>query len=152
MNERIEQLQDQIEDYLSRLNIESKPTKEGSFLVGFGSTVVVITAFEAPGPSGENSLLLRFVAILLVGVKLKLEVVTRVLRLNTRVLYGAFQLFDDETLCFTHTLLAEGLKAESFNHALLYVGRIADDHDEALQALGGGQRMEELMEEPAFRE
>jgi hypothetical protein len=28
------------------------------------------------------------------------------------------------------------------------VGRVADDHDEALQALGGGERMEEILDAP----
>ena len=61
---------------------------------------------------------------------------------------GAFQLFDDQTVAFTHTLTADHLDFEDFDVALRYVARVGDDHDEALQALAGGERAEDTMSRP----
>lgn len=140
----MEPLVDRISDYLVQMDIDPEPTEEGIFLVRYGSAVVMISTFTHDGQE-----YVRLAAVLLLGFRPKLELLTRLLRLNSHVLMGSFQLFEDETLCFTHTLLAKGLDLATFRHALLYVGRVADDHDEALQALGGGERMEELLDAPA---
>lgn len=136
------QLQARVQEWLERMEIETEPTEEGLTLVRFGSTVVCISTFENQGHP-----YLRLAAPMLVGLRPKIELLTRIFRLNTRVLLGAFQLFEDETLCFTHTMMAASLDFDTFSHALNYVGRVADDHDEAFQSLGGGERMEELLEE-----
>ena len=130
-----------VQEWLERMELDAEPTSENMFLVRYGSTVVCISIFEHQGQS-----FVRMAATMLVGIRPKLELLTRIFRLNARVLFGSFQLFDDETLCFTHTLLARSLDFETFEHALHYVGRVADDHDEAFQALGGGERMEEILD------
>lgn len=127
-------------DHLARLGVEPQRTDEGIYLLKYGSTVLMISIFEDDGHA-----FVRIASTLLVGVRTDLELLTRLLRLNTEVIYGAFLLFEDDTLSFAHTLLADELDAAAFEHALLYVAKLSDDHDEDLQALAGGRRAEEVL-------
>jgi Putative bacterial sensory transduction regulator len=142
MNPALRNLRDQVDACLERLEIDSEPTAEGIHVLRCGSSMLFLSCFEHEGRP-----YVRIVAMLLLGFHPKMELFGRLLRLNSRVLFGSFQLFDDETVCFTHTLAAHsGLDFDTFSHALRYVGQVADDHDEPLQALAGGERGEELLE------
>jgi hypothetical protein len=141
MNERHERLADRVTDLLLAMDLDVDRSAEGLWLVKQGSTVVVVSLVQ----DGDLSFV-RMAALLLAGVRPELELVTRLMRLNAEVVLGAFQLFEDDTVAFTHTLLAEPLDAAAFTHALGYVARVGDDHDEELQALAGGRRAEDLLE------
>ena len=136
-----EAIQEKILGYLLQMDVDTEPAEEGVMVVRYGSTLVFISCFEVEGRG-----YVRLAASMLLGIRLKMELLSRLLKLNSRVLFGSFQLFDDETLSFAHTLPAENLAFETFKHALDYVGRVADDHDEALQAIVGGSRGEELLD------
>lgn len=142
MSERLRTLSDRVSDYLVRMDLDPDRSPEGIFMLKYGSTVVMVSLFEDNGHS-----YVRFASTMLAGVEAKLDLVMRLLRLNTEVLFGAFLLFEDDTVSFTHTLLGDHVDFEEFRHALAYVARVSDDHDEALQALAGGQRAEELLAE-----
>lgn len=140
MSERLERTKDRIADFLVRMDIDPDRNEEGLFLLRCGSTVVVVHAFE----DGTHTYV-RMASTLLSGVRPQLELVMRIFRLNTEVLLGAFLLFEDDTLAFTHTLPADRLEFDTFSHVLRYVAKVSDDHDEELQALAGGQRAEDLL-------
>lgn len=140
MSESLRELADLVSDYLVRLDLDPDRNAEGIFLLKYGSTVVMISVFEDAGHR-----FVRLASTMLCDVRPKLDLVTRILRLNTEVLYGSFLLFDDDTLSFTHTLLADDLRFDDFRHALVYVARVSDDHDEALQVLAGGKRAEDIL-------
>jgi hypothetical protein len=140
MSDRLRHLAGRVSDFLVRLDIDPDRNTEGIFLLKFGSTVVMISLFD----EGEQTYV-RLASTLLTGVRPQLELVMRLLRMNTEVLFGAFLLFEDDTVSFTHTLLGDGLGFEEFAHTLRYVARVSDDHDEELQALAGGQRAEEIL-------
>lgn len=142
MSTRIAALSDRVLDFMGRLNLDNDQNDEGIFFLRYGSTVVMISLFEE-----KERTYCRFAATVLMDVKPKLELVVRLLRLNTEVLFGAFLLFEDNTLAFTHTLLGETMDFNEFQHALEYVAKVADDHDEELQALAGGERAEDLLQE-----
>lgn len=142
MSDRLRQLADRVSDFLVRMDIDPDRNGEGIFLLKYGSTVVMISLFD----DGDHTFV-RFASTLLSGARPQLELVMRLLRMNTEVLFGAFLLFEDDTVSFTHTLLGDGLTFEPFSHALEYVARVSDDHDEELQALAGGQRAEEILAE-----
>ncbi len=130
-----------IDGYLMHLGVEVDPSDEGFWTLRFGSSMVVISAFEDDGVE-----YVRLASIVLVGARASLSLLTRLLRMNNEVLFGAFQLFDDDTVAFTHTLRAQELELAPFEATLLYVARVGDDHDEELQALAGGERTEEVLE------
>lgn len=142
MSDRLRELADRVSDYLVRMDLDPDRSPEGIFMLRYGSTVVMVSLFE----DGTHTYV-RFASTMLAGVEPKLELVTRILRLNTEVLFGAFLLFEDDTVSFTHTLLGDHIDFEEFRHALAYVARVSDDHDESLQALAGGARAEDLLEE-----
>ncbi|MDP2306844.1 MAG: YbjN domain-containing protein [Pseudomonadota bacterium] len=142
MSDRLRQLADRVSDFLVRMDIDPDRNPEGIFLLKYGSTVVMVSIFE-----DEKHVFVRFASTLLSGARPQLELVMRLLRMNTEVLFGAFLLFEDDAVSFTHTLLGDTLSFEEFSHALHYVARVSDDHDEELQALAGGQRAEEILAE-----
>jgi hypothetical protein len=140
---RIDALAEQVTELLASYDPDVERDVDGLWSLRFGSTLVVISVLE----DGDRPYV-RMLSLLLHGVRPQLEWVTRLLRLNAEVLFGAFQLFEDDTLGFAHTLLASPLDPENFRHALSYVARVGDDHDEELQALAGGHRVEDLLEAP----
>ncbi len=142
MSERLTNIHDEISDFLVRMDIDPDRNAEGFYLLKYGSTAVMISVFT----EGERTYV-RIASTVLANVRPSLDLVTRILRLNTEVLFGAFLLFEDDTLSFTHTLLADDLAFDTFQHALAYVARVSDDHDEALQIIGGGLRVEDILAE-----
>lgn len=130
-----------VDTYLAQLGVDGDLSAEGFWTARCGSTVVLLSALEHDGRH-----YLRIAAIVLVGGRTSLDLLTRLLRLNAEALFGAFQLFDDQTVAFTHTIPLDGLSLDHFETALRYVARVADDHDEALQALAGGERAEDLLD------
>ncbi len=135
-------LSDRVSDYLGRLGLDADRNAEGIHLLRYGSTVVMISIF-----AHEDHVYARFAATVLVGAQAKLELVTRLLRLNTEVLFGAFLLFEDDTVAFAHTLLGDHLDYDAFLHVLQYVAEVSDAHDEELQLIGGGERAEDVLAE-----
>lgn len=138
----LEHLNGRVSDYLVRMDLDPDQNEEGMFMLKYGSTVVMVSTFE----SGSHAYV-RFASTMLTGVQPQLDLVMRILRLNTEVVYGAFLLFEDNTLSFTHTLLGDSIDFEEFNHALTYVAQVSDNHDDELQALAGGMRAEDVLAE-----
>lgn len=143
MTSPLEKLAATVDEWLLRLDADTDVTAEGFWSLRYGSTLLILSSFEH-----EGATYLRMGAVVLSGAHASLEVVLRLLRLNAQVLFGSFQLFDDDTIAFTHTLPAEGLTFESFSTALTYISRVADDNDEELQSLAGGRRGEDMLAEP----
>lgn len=123
------------------MDLDPDRTGEGIFLFKHGSTVVMMSVFEQ-----EERCWVRFVATVLAEVTPSVDLLTRLLRLNTEVIAGAFLLFDDGTLGFAHTLMAEKLDFEEFSWGLNYVAAVGDDYDEELQGIAGGLRAEDILE------
>lgn len=89
----------------------------------------------------------RFVSIVLKDVEPTLELLHRILKLNTEVLFGSFILFDDNTLSFSATVLGNNLDFDEFATTLRYVASISDDYDDVLQDLAGGERAEDFLDD-----
>lgn len=138
--ERLRLLEDRISDFLIQMDLDPDRTGEGIFLFKHGSTVVMMSLFEQDGHRW-----VRFVATMLAGVTPSMGLLARLLQLNTEVLLGAFLLFEDGTLAFSHTLLGDKLDFEEFEFALAYVAQVGDDYDEELQGMAGGLRAEDIL-------
>ncbi len=143
MSDRLDQLSATVDEFMLRLGVDSDVTADGFWSARFGSTVVLISVFE-----DEGHAYVRLASIVLVGAQTTLDLLSRLLRLNSEARFGAFQLFDDQTIAFTHTFSGEQLSFPVFEGALRYVARVGDDHDEELQSLVGGERAEDVIGEP----
>lgn len=135
-------LEDRVKGYLTDMGLDLDASEDGLYLFKYGSTVVMISLFAA-----EEETFCRIVSIVLKDVDPTLELLHRILRLNTEVLFGSFLLFDDNTLSFSATLLGNHLDFEEFETSLRYVAQVSDDYDELLQDLAGGDRAEDLLHE-----
>lgn len=139
---RLQMLEERVNAYLGEMNLAPMQSEDGLYLFKYGSTVVMISLFE----EGEDTFV-RFASIMLKDFEPSLEMLQRILRLNTEVLFGSFLLFEDNTLSFSATLLGNHLDLDEFEKTLEYVAKVSDDYDDELQALGGGQRAEDVLRE-----
>ncbi len=138
--DRLQILAERVNAYLAEMDLIPEQSDDGLYLFKYGSTVVMISLFE----EAEDTFC-RFASIMLKDFEPTLELLHRILRLNTQVLFGAFLLFEDNTLSFSATLLGNHLDYDEFEKTLRYVARVSDDYDEELQNLGGGQRAEDVL-------
>lgn len=139
---RLRMLAERVNTYLGEMKLAPESSDDGLYLFKYGSTVVMISLFE----EGEETYV-RFASIMLKDFEPTLELLQRILRLNTEVLFGSFLLFEDNTLSFSATLLGNHLDYDEFERTLKYVAKVSDDYDEELQALGGGQRAADVLRE-----
>lgn len=139
---RMQILEERVRAYLGEMDLEPDNTEPGLYLFKYGSTVVMISLFE----EGEDTFC-RFASIMLKDFEPNLELLHRILRLNTEVLFGSFLLFEDNTLSFAATLLGNHMDFEEFEKTLRYVAKVSDDYDDDLQDLGGGKRAEDVLRE-----
>ena len=137
---RMEILEERVKTYLAEMELEPEQSDDGLYLFKYGSTVVMISLFEE-----AEQTFCRFASIMLKDFEPSLEILHRILRLNTEVLFGTFLLFEDNTLSFSATLLGNHLDFDEFETTLRYVAKVSDDYDDELQELGGGQRAEDVL-------
>lgn len=139
---RLQILEERVNAYLGEMGLAPEQSEDGLYLFKYGSTVVMISLFEE-----ADDTFVRFASIMLKDFEPSLELLQRILRLNTEVLFGSFLLFEDDTLSFSVTLLGNHLDLDEFEKSLKYVAKVSDDYDDELQALGGGQRAEDVLRE-----
>jgi hypothetical protein len=142
MKSRLQLLEEKVNNYLGQMELSPEHSEEGLYLFKYGSTVVMVSLFEE-----SNDTFVRFASVMLKDFEPSLELLQRILRLNTEVLFGSFLLFEDNTLSFSATLLGNHLDFAEFEMALRYVARVSDDYDDDLQSLGGGQRASDMLRE-----
>jgi hypothetical protein len=137
---RLEALEQRVASYLEEMDVAAEQAEDHMCLFKYGSTVVMISMFA----DGDDTFC-RFASIMLRDFEPSLELLQRILRLNTEVLFGSFLLFEDNTLSFSATLLGNHLDFDEFDKTLRYVAQVSDDYDDELQAIGGGRRAFDVM-------
>ena len=142
MKSQLQLLEEKVDNYLGQMDLSPEHSEEGLYLFKYGSTVVMISLFEE-----STDTFVRFASVMLKDFEPSLELLQRLLRLNTEVLFGSFLLFEDNTLSFSATLLGNHLDFPEFDKTLRYVAKVSDDYDDELQALGGGQRASDVLRE-----
>ena len=135
-------LEERVKSYLGEMELEPEQSGDQLYLFKYGSTVVMISLFDE-----DDQTFCRFASIMLKDFEPSLELLHRILRLNTEVLFGTFLLFEDNTLSFSATLLGNHLDFDEFETTLRYVAKVSDDYDDDLQVMGGGQRAQDVLVE-----
>ncbi len=135
----LEILEDIVTGYLVDLGLPPEPYGENLYAFRFGDTAVLVSMFSSSGAAW-----VRIATTLLQDFRPTLELVTRLLRLNTEVLLGSFLIFEDDILTFSVTLPGEGLAAPTFRTALEQVASVSNAHGEDLRSLAGGRLAADL--------
>jgi len=138
------ELERKVLSYLKRMDLNVDTSDDEIYLFKYGSTVVMVSLFE-----DEGDTYVRFASTLLKDFDFSVELMTRLLRLNNEVLFGAFLMFQDNTISFAATLLGDNLDFEELSKTLRYVAKISDDYDDVLQSLAGGKKAIDILEEEA---
>src|SRR5215471_8225336 len=118
------------------------------YVVRQGSAYVYILVSEW----GNDRALVRFVAQLARGVEMTPDLAMKLLRMNSRMRFGAFGFVrDDSCVTFSHTLLGGStLDPDEILATLRDVALVADEYDDRIIEEAGGQTMQQLLEEQAM--
>jgi hypothetical protein len=122
-----------------------KRVDERLFVVKQGSAYVMICA----QPFGDGAAIVRLAAQVVTGIDMTGELATRLLKLNARLRFGTFGYLEEGgAVTLSHTMLGgESLAPEALLAVLEHLARLADELDDKLVALGGGDRMVDLLQE-----
>jgi len=114
------------------------------FIVKQGSTFVMVSVAPMSGDRAQ----VRCIAQLVKGVNMTNELALELLKMNTRMSFGAFAYADGAKLVLiTHSLLGGStLDAEELTSTIEDMALLADEHDDDIIARFGGQRMSDLLE------
>jgi hypothetical protein len=121
-----------------------KKLDERVYIVKQGSTFVMLNI----GALDENRAQVRCIAQLVKGVTMTPDLALELLKLNTRLRFGAFGYAEGARLVLiTHSLLGgETLDPEELTSTLADMAKLADEYDDEIIASYGGQRMSDLLE------
>ncbi len=143
---RLQRLEKRVDTYLRRMGVEPKRSPDGLYFFKYGSTVVMMSLLE-----DELGTYVRCASTLLKDFEPSCELMTRLLRLNAEVRFGAFLLLGEDTISFAATILGDDLDFEELRKTLEYVARTSDDYDDILQEEFGGKRASDILEEGGGR-
>jgi hypothetical protein len=136
-----------IEETLS-VNGSYRKVDDRLYVVKQGSSYVMINIV----PWGKDRALVRCVAQLVKGVAMDGELALELLTLNSHLRFGAFA-YDPvgELVLFIHSILGGAtFDADELLATLTDVAIIADEYDDKIIELHGGQTMRDLLEEAAL--
>jgi len=118
------------------------------YLVKQGSTFVMINVVGI----GDERAQVRCVAQLVKGVEMNEQLAVDLLKLNTKLRFGAFAYEPSESLVlFIHSILGgDTLDAAELVATVSDVALLADEYDDKIIEKHGGQTMKDLLEEAAI--
>lgn len=140
--DKIAILENKVLEYLHRMGLDVERSDDDLYMFKYGSTAVMMSLFE----EGEETYV-RCVSTLLKDFEMSIELMTKLLRLNNEVLFGAFLLFGDDTISFAATILGDNLDYKELQKTLEYVAKISDTYDDILQELVGGKKAIDILQE-----
>lgn len=122
---------------------------ENLYVVKQGSAYVMLCVV----PLGPDRAIMRCASQLLKGVHADPRLAWKLLHLNSMLRFGAFAFVPDENrVFFIHSILGgETLDPPEVLATVRDVALIADEYDDKIAAMYGGQRMQDLLEERALQ-
>ncbi|MBL4845498.1 MAG: YbjN domain-containing protein [Planctomycetes bacterium] len=139
-----------VEAYLSAIG-DFHRQGEDLFLAKRGSAVVAIRieALETEEDSGDH--LVHVEATVVVGSTPNVQVLTQLLEFNYGSAFGAFGLDEEGAITVHHSLLGSALTQEELQTTVVEIAQIADDWDDVIVDLAGGQTAIGRLKERASR-
>jgi hypothetical protein len=136
-----DELQSKVESYLRQSKLGYEVKSDGRLWVRQGSTILVIDAAQA----GDHTVVRLGAPVALNITKISLELTRFLLEKNYLLLFGKFSLDTEENaIWYEHTLLGDALGAQELLVAMAMIALIADEFDEQVSEMAGGQRVTDL--------
>jgi hypothetical protein len=135
INKVTQYLEDNFPDYLSFGN--------GQFTISRGSSQIMIIV----RPFTENETSVEFISQVVTGADVNPDLMRFLLRKNAELHFGAFGLFFDDTITYSHTIAGSNLDENELVNTLNAVAIIADHYDDKIVELAGGKRASDVFAE-----
>jgi hypothetical protein len=133
-----------VEEYLSDFGDTFSKVDRGIYFAKKGSTLVGIHVVE-----WRNDALVHVSANVVKNADLNHELLKTMLEWNFRSSFGSFGLSPEGTINLRHTLLGSSLEKEQLIPAVLAVARNADDWDDKIVDMAGGETAVETLRKQA---
>ncbi len=118
----------------------------GTFTISRGSTQVMIIV--RPFTANETSV--ECISQVVTGADISPELMNFLLRKNAELHFGAFGLYFDNTVTFSHSIAGTSLDENELINTLNAVAIIADHYDDKIMELAGGKRAADLLDDLSF--
>lgn len=141
--ELIDQTIEKVQNYLNKTFPDHLAFGNGSFTISRGSTQVMIIV--RPFTNSETSV--ECVSQVVTGAKITPELMQFLLRKNAELHFGAFGLYFDNTITFSHAVAGTQLDENELTTTLNAVAIIADHYDDKIVELAGGKRATDLLDD-----
>lgn len=115
----------------------------GSFTISRGSTQVMIIV--RPFTIKETSV--ECISQVVTGAKITPELMNFLLRKNAELHFGAFGLYFDNTITYSHAIAGTHLDENELLNTLNTVAVISDHYDDKIVEIAGGKRASDLLDD-----
>ncbi len=134
-------LHTRVQQYLREKQLVYEVQQNGSIWIRQGSTVVVVE----PAAWNERTVVKLMAPVALNITKITPELTRYLAEQNYRLLFGKFSLdADGKAVWYEHILLGDNLDVEELFIAVAAVALTADENDEEIAQMAGGQRLVDL--------
>lgn len=113
---------------------------DGTFTIQKGSSQIMILV----RPFTETDACIEFYSNVVIGAKITHELMHFLLRKNAELHFGSFGIIFDNTISFSHSILASSLNPKTLNIILNTIGVICDYYDDIIVNIAGGKRASDL--------
>lgn len=113
---------------------------DGSFTIQKGSSQIMLIV----RPFTETETCIEFYSNVVTGARITDELMHFLLRKNAELHFGAFGIIFDNTISFTHSILASTLNVNTLSLILNTFSVICDYYDDVIVDIAGGKRASDL--------
>ncbi|MDC1068469.1 hypothetical protein OAQ99_04850 [Candidatus Kapabacteria bacterium] len=132
-----------VEKFLEKNFPEHLSFGNGQFTISRGSTQVMILV--RPFTNKETSV--ECISQVVTGANITPELMSFLLRKNAELHFGAFGLYFDNTITFSHTIAGTNLDESELVTTLNAVAVISDHYDDKIVEIAGGKRATDLLDD-----
>ena len=136
---------EKVQKYLDKIFPDHLSFGNGSFTITRGSSQVMIIV----RPFTNNETSVECISQVVTGAKITPELMQFLLRKNAELHFGAFGLYFDNTITFSHAIAGTHLDENELTTTLNAVAIIADHYDDKIVELAGGKRANDLLDDLA---
>lgn len=129
---------EKVDKWLQELFGEMKfsDPESARFSIPMGSAITHV--FVLPRGDDDATVCVRSYAVM--GAELNSDLMYFLLKENTKMVFGAFGLDEEDDIFFDHTILGENIDKETLKTSVKAVMQIADEYDDQIVSRWGGKR------------